>query len=376
MMAWKVKTKMSQRYEFLQLANKEDCNFSQLCKRFNISRPTGYKWLSRYNKEDISSLEDQSKKPHHSKYKTDVKIEKLILDLRKQHKSWGGRKLKRRLEDLGHNNIPSATTIGNILKRNGVIGDEASRQATPFIRFEHPNPNDLWQMDFKGWFNMDKARCYPLTVLDDHSRYSIVLKACLHERTPAVQEALIEAFRKYGLPKRMTMDNGSPWAGHAQKQLTALVAWMIRLGIKVSHSRPYHPQTQGKDERFHRTMKVELLNHNYYSDLEEVAIAFNKWQHVYNTQRPHEALAMDTPISRYNVSPRSYPEVLTPIEYDYNDTVRKINSDGKLSVHGIVFTISRALEGQYIALRQTNTDGIIDVFYCHQKIKTLDLRAK
>jgi transposase InsO family protein len=376
MMAWKVNTKMSQRYEFLQLANKEDCNFSQLCKRFNISRPTGYKWLSRYDEKDLSSLEDQSKKPHHSKYKTDVHIESLILDLRKQHISWGGRKLKRRLEDLGHENIPSATTIGNILKRNGIISAEASEKATSFIRFEHPNPNDLWQMDFKGWFNMDKARCYPLTVLDDHSRYSIVLKACLHERTGVVQEALIEAFRKYGLPKRMTMDNGSPWAGHARKQLTTLVAWLIRLGIKVSHSRPYHPQTQGKDERFHRTMKVELLNHNYYSDLEEVAGAFIKWQHIYNTQRPHEALGMDTPISHYKVSPRNYPEVLPVIEYDSNDTVRKITNDGKLSVHGIVFTISRALVGQYIALRPTKIDGIIDVFYCHQKIKTLDLRAK
>ena len=317
-----------------------------------------------------------SKKPYYSKYKTSPEIESLILALRKKHIAWGGSKLKRRLEDLGHHNIPSATTIGNILKRNGLIGDEASRQATPFIRFEHPNPNDLWQMDFKGWFNMDKSRCYPLTVLDDHSRYSIVLKACLYERTHVVQEALIEAFRKYGLPKRMTMDNGSPWAGHAQKQLTTLVAWLIRLGIKVSHSRPYHPQTQGKDERFHRTMKVELLNHNYYSDLEEASNAFTVWQHIYNTQRPHEALAMDTPISHYKVSPRNYPEILPAIEYDSNDTVRKINHDGKLSVHGIVFTISRALVGQYIALRPTKIDGVIDVFYCHQKIKTLDLRAK
>ena len=373
-MAWKVKTKMSQRYEFVQLANKKDSNFSQLCKRFNISRPTGYKWLKRYN-ENLP-LEDKSKKPHHSKYKTKKEIEILILNLRKHHISWGGRKLKRRLEDLGYSDIPSATTIGNILKRHGMIPLKASEQATAFKRFEHPHPNDLWQMDFKGWFRMDKQRCYPLTVLDDHSRYSIVLKACLYERTEVVQSALIEAFRKYGLPKRMTMDNGSPWAGHEKKQLTALTAWLIRLGIKVSHSRPYHPQTQGKDERFHRTMKVELLNHNYYSNLDEVSMAFKEWQYIYNTQRPHEALKMDTPISHYAQSPRSYPEILPPIEYDYNDTVRKINHDGKLSVRGIVFTISRALEGQYIALRPTKDDGLIDVFYCHQKIKTLDLRAK
>ena len=217
MMAWKVKTKMSERYEFVQLANRQDCNFSQLCKRFNISRPTGYKWVKRDSEEDKAGLADHSRRPHHSKNKTSIEIEKLILELREQHKSWGGRKLKRRLEDLGYQDLPSATTIGNILKRNGVIGDEASRKATPYIRFEHPDPNDLWQMDFKGWFNMDKQRCYPLTVLDDHSRYSIVLKACLHERTEVVQSALIEAFRRYGLPKWMMMDNGSPWAGHARK---------------------------------------------------------------------------------------------------------------------------------------------------------------
>jgi len=375
-MAWKVKTKMSQRYEFVQLAKKENCNFSQLCKRFNISRPTGYKWLHRYQEKDLSTLKDHSKRPYHSPNKVKEETEELVLKLRQKHQSWGGRKLKRRLEDLGYTHIPSATTIGNILKRNGVITDDASQKATPYKRFEHPNPNDLWQMDFKGWFNMDRQRCYPLTVLDDHSRYSIVLKACLYERTEVVQPALIESFRKYGLPRRMTMDNGAPWAGHDRNQLTALTAWLIRLGIKVSHSRPYHPQTQGKDERFHRTMKVELLNHHHYRDINEVSAAFRIWRDIYNTQRPHEALNMDTPISHYQPSPRDYSEVLPPIEYDHNDTVRKINHDGKLSVKGIVFTISRALEGQYVALRPTKKDGIIDIFYCHQKIKTLDLRGQ
>ena len=375
-MAWKVRTKMSERYEFVELARKENCNFSQLCKRFNISRPTGYKWLKRYEEGNLSSLKDKNRRPYTSNNKTCKEIEKLILDLRVKHPSWGGRKLKRRLEDMGYCHIPSATTISNILKRNGCIDQVSSDKAKSYIRFEHPYPNDLWQMDFKGWFKMDTQRCYPLTVLDDHSRYSIVLKACLYERTNIVQAALIEAFRAYGLPKRMTMDNGAPWAGHDRNQLTALTAWLIRLGIKVSHSRPYHPQTQGKDERFHRTLKVELLNHRHYSNLEEVSKVFKEWRNIYNTQRPHEALDMNTPLSRYQVSPRSYPETLPPIEYDYNDTVRKINRDGKLSVQGIVFTISRALESQYVALRPTKTDGLLDVYYCHQKIKTLDLRDR
>lgn len=373
-MPWKEYTKMSQRYEFVLLALREECNFAQLCKRFNITRPTGYKWLKRYQENGKEGLSDASKRPKHSKNQTDATIEKLILKTRMKHPQWGGRKIKRRLEDLGHENIPSATTITNILHRNNRIRPEDSERAQHWQRFEHPYPNDLWQMDFKGYIQTDKGRCYPLTVLDDHSRFSIALQACAHERTLPVKEALTNAFRTYGLPKRMTMDNGAPWGGFERDQLTSVTAWLIRLGIKVSHSRPYHPQTQGKDERFHRTLKVELLNHTRFSDLDEADKAFESWRYIYNTQRPHEALHMDTPIQHYSPSVRTYPETLPPIEYDLNDTIRKINSDGKLSVKGKVFVISRALESEYVALRPTAVDGVIDVYYCHHKVKTLDLR--
>jgi len=374
-MPWKEYTKMSQRYEFALLASQERCNFSQLCKRFNITRPTGYKWLRRYQESGGEALMDVSRRPKHSKNRTPDAIEELVLKVRTDHPQWGGRKIKRRLEDLGHVNIPSATTITNILQRHHKIAPEDSERAQHWQRFEHPNSNDLWQMDFKGFIQTDTGRCYPLTVLDDHSRYSIVLQACAHERTGLVKDALIDAFRKYGLPKRMTMDNGAPWGGYETGQLTTVTAWLIRLGIKVSHSRPYHPQTQGKDERFHRTLKVELLNHNRFGDLLEADDAFRSWRYIYNTQRPHEALSMDTPIQHYSPSVRNYPETLPPIEYDHNDTVRKINSDGKLSVQGKVFVVSRALESQYVALRPTAVDGVIDVYYCHHKVKTLDLRA-
>lgn len=374
-MPWKEYTKMSQRHEFVLLASREGSNFSELCQRFGITRPTGYKWLKRYQEHGETGLQDHSRRPERVTNQTDAFIEALILEVRSNHPKWGGRKIKRRLEDLGHAKIPSATTITNILRRNDRIAPEDSERATPWQRFEHPLPNDLWQMDFKGFIQTDNGRCYPLTVLDDHSRYSIVLRACAHERTELVRNALIDAFRKYGLPKRMSMDNGAPWGGFETKQLTAVTAWLIRLGIKVSHSRPYHPQTQGKDERFHRTLKVELLNHNHFGDLMEADNAFASWRHIYNTQRPHEALSMDTPIKHYVPSVRIYPEILPPIEYDFNDTVRKINSDGKLSVRGKVFVISRALESEYVALRPTAVDGVIDVFYCHHKVKTLDLRG-
>jgi len=224
-MTWLECNKMSLREEFVLLASKEDCNFSDICRNFNISRPTGYKWLKRYQNKGLKNLVDKPRTRKAIKHKTDVDIENLILELRIKHRAWGARKLKRRLEDLGHKNIPSHVTVNNILKRNNVISQEASDKAKAFIRFEHPYPNDLWQMDFKGWFKTDDSRCYPLTVLDDHSRFSIVLKACAYERTQPVKEALTLAFKKYGLPKRMTMDNGAPWAGFERKQLTKLTAW-------------------------------------------------------------------------------------------------------------------------------------------------------
>ena len=368
-MTWMECNKMSLREEFVLLANKEGCNFSNICRNFSISRPTGYKWLKRYQNKGLKNLVDKPRTRKSIKHKTNIDIEKLILELRKKHHAWGARKLKRRLEDLGHKNIPSHVTVNNILKRNNVISQEASDKAKAFIRFEHPNPNDLWQMDFKGYFETDDSRCYPLTVLDDHSRFSIVLKACAHERTQPVKEALTLAFRKYGLPKRMTMDNGAPWAGFERKQLTKLTAWLLRLGIKVSHSRPYHPQTQGKDERFHRTLKSELLSVNKFGDLIEVDAAFDAWRDIYNTQRPHQALNMDVPINHYTISKRKFPEILPEIKYTDTDILRKINADGKLSIKGQVYNISRALTGQMVALRATKAG--MDIYYCHKRIKSV-----
>lgn len=258
-MSWKERNKMSLRVEFVLLATKENSNISAICKQFGISRKTGYKWLKRYQEGGLSFLTDQPRTRLAQPTKTNDIITNKIINLRSSHPSWGARKLKRRLEDLGEISIPSTTTVGNILKRHNKISELSSTQSKAFIRFEHPEPNDLWQMDFKGWFNTDKSRCYPLTVLDDHSRYSITLKECLNERTEGVKSALITAFRTYGLPKRMTMDNGAPWAGSNNKQITKLKAWLIRIGIKVSHSRPYHPQTQGKDERFSSDFESRIV---------------------------------------------------------------------------------------------------------------------
>ena len=191
------------------------------------------------------------------------------LAVRAEHPAWGGRKIRRRLQDLKHPAVPSASTITAILHRQGRIAAAASAGHKPFERFERAAPNELWQMDYKGHFATRAGRCHPLTVVDDHSRYAVGLRACGDERGGTVQAELSAIFRRYGLPERMLMDNGSPWGSDALHRHTWLTVWLLELGIAVSHGRPYHPQTQGKDERFHRTLTAEVIGRRAFADLAE-----------------------------------------------------------------------------------------------------------
>jgi len=372
-MSWQEVSTLSLKQEFVTFAQLEDCNFTMLCKSFNISRKTGYKLLHRFIENGAEGLLEVSRRPKNSPLKTRESTEAAIVALREAHPAWGGRKLKSRLETLGHQNVPAASTITSILRRNDLLDSAESSKHKAFISFEHPAPNDLWQMDFKGHFPMRQGRCHPLTVLDDHSRYNVILKACGNERTDTVQNALIDSFRRYGLPNRITMDNGSPWGNTQFNDLTPLTAWLIHLGIRVSHSRPYHPQTQGKDERFHRTLKAEVIIRHQFDDLAHCQRQFNSFRKIYNFERPHESLGMKTPISRYQPSQRCYPENLPAIEYGPGDQVRKVQAKGEIFFKGKVFRVSKALQGHPVALRSTITDGIYSVHFCHQKLKEISL---
>lgn len=372
-MSWKAVTVMSQRSEFIMLALQKGINFSELCRRFNISRKTGYKFLNRYIENGYNGLKDHSKRPKHSPSITPPEIEQSILLLRDKHPAWGGRKLKRRLEDMGHINIPSPSTITEILKRNKRISKEESEKHKAWHRFEAEGPNELWQMDFKGYFQARDSRCYPLTVLDDHSRYSLCIGACRNERKTVVEQHLIKVFQKYGLPVRMLMDNGSPWGSDSTNKHTALTVWLMRLGIQISHSRPYHPQTLGKDERFHRSLKAEVLNYCENRSINQCQILFDDWRDIYNTERPHEALEMKTPISYYQLSNRQYPEVMPEIEYGPDDEVRKVQINGIIYFKNKEFRVSKAFKGQRIAIRPTGVDGKYSIHFCNNKIGHLDL---
>lgn len=376
-MPWTPTDTMMLRSEFVRLALSEDCSFRELCRRFGISTKTGYKWLKRFQEGFPDSLADRSRKPHSSPFRTSDDIEAEVVRLRKQHPAWGGRKLHRRLADLGFTDVPACSTITDILHRHGLITLAASEQAQPWQRFEHDTPNALWQIDFKGYIETLAGRCHPLTVLDDHSRFNVVLAACSRTDTTSVQTHLTHAFRRYGLPVRINADNGAPWGSSSEPShgITQLTIWLIRLGIRISHSRPRHPQTNGKDERFHRTLKAEVLNGKPFANLNQAAQAFDAWREVYNQQRPHEALGMATPITRYAPSPLAFPEALPAIEYGPDDEVVVVDWNGWFRFQNQDFKVSNALHRLPIALRpHSNSDGLFDAYFCHHRVRQLDLR--
>lgn len=365
---------MSLRREFVMLARQEGANIRELCRRYGIQPRIGYKWLDRYAQEGDAGLADRSRRPQHSPSKTPAAIEAEIVALRRQHPCWGGRKLRRRLGELGLAGVPSSSAITAVLHRQGLIAQEESGKHRAFVRFEHAAPNELWQMDFKGHFATAAGRCHPLTMLDDHSRFSLALAACSDERRPTVQAVMTDVFRRYGLPYRMLMDNGPPWGSDEQPPWTELAAWLLRLGVGVTHGRPYHPQTQGKDERFHRTLNAEVIARRAWRDLAECQSAFDAWRHIYNAERPHEALGLATPATRYQASRRSFPETLPAIDYGASAIVRKVHDKGEISFANRTWRVGKAFKGQPVALRPSSVDGRYDVFFCQHKIAEIDLR--
>lgn len=377
-MPWAAVSIMSLREEFVILAGTAS-NFTDLCRRYGISRKTGYKWLKRWAESGATGLADASRRPHSSPGRTPTEWEERVLTVRRDHPAWGGRKIARYLEQhcepADQEQVPSPSTVTSILRRHGCLDPQAAEHHRAWKRFEHPVPNALWQMDFKGDFALQASgalRCHPLSVLDDHSRFALGLYACANERGDTVRAHLTEIFRRYGLPDRMTMDNGAPW-GDGQGPFTPLTIWLIQLGVGVSHSHPYHPQTQGKDERFHRTLKAEVLRGRVFHNLVQCQTAFDAWRSVYNLERPHQALGDVVPASRYQVSPRPFPEVLPAIEYGPDDQVRRVQDKGQFSFQGRLYHVSKGFHGYPIALRPTLTEGVWQVYFCRQLLRHIDL---
>ena len=371
-MGWSCSTVESQREEFVSLALAQGSNVRELCRRFGISPATGYKWIKRGRLGE--GFADVSRRPKSSPKKTEAALEALIIANRRENPTWGARKLHRDLSNQGHTGLPSPTTITEILRRNRLLSLE-SQEPRDFVSFERETPNELWQMDFKGHFGITSGqRCHPLTILDDHSRYILCIKAIDNERTLEVQNALTEVFKLYGLPKGILCDNGSPWGSQAEHRLTPLGVWLMRLDVSVYHGRPYHPQTQGKLERFHQTLKADVLSLRTFEDLSQCQREFDAYKLKYNHRRPHESLNLATPSSRYAPSARSFPSSLPEPEYDLTDVVRKVSKPGVVNIDGHARKVPDALIGQRIGLRPTTTDGVYDVVFARRIVSQVDLR--
>ena len=369
-MPWRESTCMSERQEFVALARVAGSNKSELSRRFGISRKTGYKWLKVAEAGDVDPR-DRSRRPASSPWRTAVSVEAQVLAIRERYPFYGGRKIRHLLMREGVTKPPAASTITAILDRHGLLSP-ARRRVRDWRRFEHEAPNSLWQMDFKGHFATERGRCHPLTVVDDHSRFCICLAACRDELGTTVSRHLREAFERYGLPERILTDNGSPW-GAPLGQYTRFSAGLIRVGVSVWHGRPLHPQTQGKDERFHRTLKLEVIGRRpVWKGVGEVQAAFDGWRSHYNLERPHESLGYESPVSRYAPSERAYPGVLLPIEYEADWPVRKVMDNGRIKFRGESYFVGKAFTGEPVGLRQVG-EAVWDVYYCHQPITQVDL---
>lgn len=365
-MPWKEKTVMEQRKEFIEQAA-ECTNFSALCREYGISRKTGYKWQNRFRED--GSVSDRSRRPKHPHAKTAPVIEAAVLAMREENPSWGGRTIHAVLEADGIKGLPSAKTCSNILKRNGCIKPEESLKHRAYQRFEREQCNSLWQTDFKGDFGLlDGSRCYPLDILDDHSRFCIRTEP--KNSATGVKESFIQAFQEYGLPDAILSDHGSQFAGF-KGGYTHFERWLMDLDILPIHGRIMHPQMQGKIERFHRTMKAELLREPFL-DLKDAKKHFARWRWKYNEIRPHSALNMKTPASVYTPSKRLLFE---PKPYEYTGHVCKVNNWGYLRFGPVQLFLSETMANTYLEVVPAS-DDTFSVRYRNFQIALIDANAK
>ncbi len=364
-MSWETKTVMEQRKEFIIAASAEDANISQLCREFGISRKTGHKWINRA--ELGLPLCDQSRRPHRQPSKTAVEIEQRIIQMRLDHPAWGGKTIWAALEAAGVDGLPSTKTCCNILKRNGLIDPAESAKHTAFQRFEKEYCNEMWQTDFKGDFLLRNGiRCYPLTILDDHSRFNIRIEP--KTSATGVKDSFIRAFQEFGLPNSVLSDNGAQFAG-AHRGLSQFERFLMDLDILPIHGRPIHPQTQGKIERFHRTLKKEALRVTP-ANMEEARIRLENWRWVYNEIRPHHSLGLRTPSSVYQPSTRPYYEP-KPYIYDEGAKLIKVNNWGYIRFGPMQLFLSEAMADTHVEIRFDDNDTF-SILYRNYKIASVD----
>jgi len=373
-MPFEGKTVPMYREEFVTRCLNNEKHKAALCREYGISRPTGDKWIKRFRAGE--SMDDRSRAPFRTN-RISRAVEEKIIAQRLMEPALGAVKLRRMLMNQGEIDVPCASTVNAVLKRNNLITKEASEAATPYKRFEKEAPNVMWQADFKGHYALENGvRCHPLSVLDDHSRFCLCADAKEDERLAGTMESFTATFRTYGLPQILLCDNGSPWGNSQTTSCTRFEIWLMDLGILPIHIRPKHPQTQGKVERFNGSYKRERLSFYTPRDMADAQARRLEYREFYNNVRPHHALALNVPATRYSPSARPFPEKIEAWEYDAAAVVHKVKSTGYLYFSGQGFFIGESFGGKNIAIIPSATDGIVDLLYRQFRVAQINLSER
>ncbi len=365
-MPWREICSMDEKVRFVAAVLAEEQSMTELCESFGISRKTGYKWLQRYRSDGGEGLHDRSRAPHRVPWAIGEAQAHAILELRCAHPSWGPKKLRAKLiHRTPAQAWPAASTIGELLRRRGLTAARKRR------RHAVPNPsplvtaamaNDLWCIDFKGWFRTgDQVRCDPLTVTDYFSRYLLCTQALAHPDYPGCRTQLEVVFREFGLPRAIRSDNGAPFASLGAGGLSRLAVWWVKLGIVPERIEPGEPQQNGRHERMHKTLKAETASPPA-ANLAEQQLRFDRFRHEFNHERPHEALAQSVPDQYYRGSPRAYPARLEDPAYPSDYQVRRVRSNGEIKWAGDKIFVSMPLIGEIVGIK-LNEDGDGELYF-------------
>lgn len=365
-MAWRTTNVQEQRMKFVVVASRKERSLTQLCSEFGISRPTGYSWLKRYQADGIRGMQERSRRPYHSPERTEAAWENRAVELRRERPDWGARKIQHLLREEGIR-LP-ASTIHRIFLRHELVRD-CDRQPIAVKRFERAQPNQLWQMDFKGPKGWNQP-LGPLSVLDDHSRYALALENTGSTQAQGVQAVLERVFRENGVPEEMLMDHGTPWF-NTQGRLgwSQFTVWLMDQDVALHFSGYRHPQTQGKVERFHRSLTAALLRRGTPQE-EQRQSWLDAFRQEYNCMRPHEALQMRTPHQIWHKSLRRYRESAAPWVYPSGSEVKEVDSIGQFRLNHRRHYISKALAGRQVGLVEAQQR--ILVYYRQNLICELD----
>lgn len=377
-MSWSVSKLQGLRAEFVMIAREPDVCVAEACRQYNISRKTGYKWLHRHETDGLAGLADRSRRPHSSPLQVSGEVVVALVQLHVDHKSWGPKKLRARLPRVGIEpaQVPGVATVARLCRRLGWTeskGRGRPRRELPSGQLSGAHkPNDVWTVDFKGWWwTRDGKRCEPLSVRDLYSRYILCLRPMAWRKTAAVKETFIEVFERYGLPVVIRSDNGAPFASLTGPHgLTRLSAWWRSLGIRLERIDPGHPEQNGGHERMHRDIARDLQSHPART-VDDEAQRLEQWRQVYNHERPHEALGMKTPGELYLGSSRRMGTV-RPYVYPSSYETRRVQDDGCILVHSRHVRVSSALIGQEVGLEELSETSW-RVWFCDLPISELAL---